>query len=84
MSTMEDQLWNFVYKATTDKFMEFIEEKEPKIREIVGEVFNDDMARDWLKDFVEYDDQLREMVRDRVMDILVDKLVAQLENTREK
>ena len=73
--TLEQMFGDFIYTSVKDSFIDIVmEDKGDTIRKIVSEELSDDRLRDWIKDFIAYDDELRDNVRTIVSEQVAKKL----------
>jgi len=71
---ISDIFVDFLYKAVKDKFLQIVDEREGEIRQLFKEEFDEEVLRDHIKDFINYDDDLSESINMMVGDIVREKL----------
>jgi hypothetical protein len=69
-----DVFYDFLYRAVHDRFIQLVRDRDDEIRAIFMEELDEGTLRSWIKDFIEYDDTLREHMADIARDVFIEKL----------
>lgn len=74
MQTFEDTIFNIANAALKDKFLALMDDRKEEITEIINEVFDRELAKEWIKEFIEYGDEFRS----KVLEIAEDEMMAKV------
>lgn len=62
MQTFEDTLYTIAHDALRDKFLELFEERKDEINKIINTIFTEELAKDWIAEYIEYGNEFREKI----------------------
>jgi DNA-binding GntR family transcriptional regulator len=79
MDTFEDIVYSLAERALTEKFKQLVEEKEDLIKDIMNEIFTEKLAKEWIKDYVQYNEDFRKKIFEIIADDVTAKFLKVLE-----
>lgn len=74
MQTLEDTLYRIANDAMKDKFLELLEERKDEINKIINTIFTEELAKEWIAEFIEYGDEFREKIIEMAEKEMMDRV----------
>jgi len=73
--TLNDLFYDMLHHSLKDKFVSIVNESESDIRQIMKTSFDKEALEAYIKDFIDYDDDLRDLMREFALEIFKDKFL---------
>jgi len=81
--TFEDEVWDQVRKSVQQEVKTVVKSKKPLIDKYANEALSDESLKDWIKDFINYDDDFRDVIRGMCVEAITGRLTNIVDEIKE-